>query len=120
MVRKSGKAGYQQSYPHYPHFFPLKREVYIVKLKTCVLYKSDKILFCEKSEEFLLTSLMSKYNVNYLKIVANNDNYSQPEKQKSPCRQRMFLPGGNQFINRITLSGEFFFIFRHNIAPVHI
>ena len=83
MVRKSGKAGYQQSYPHYPHFFPLKREVYIVILKTCVLYKSDKILFCEKSEGFLLTSLMSKYNVNYLKIIMNNDNYSQPQKAEA-------------------------------------
>lgn len=42
--RKGLKVSYQRSYPHYPHFLGLFWMVYIEKMKTDVLYKSDKTL----------------------------------------------------------------------------
>lgn len=96
---KGGKVSYQRSYPHYPHFFPPIFMVYIVKSKTYVLYKSDKIPFTQKNVKIHLTSLKSKYRENYL----NNQT----------------LRPGCQLINRISLGRKLFFIFRHNISKVH-
>lgn len=96
---KGGKVSYQRSYPHYPHSFPPIFMVYIVKSKTYVLYKSDKIPFTQKNVKIRLTLLKSKYRENYL----NNQT----------------LRTGRQLINGISLGRKLFFIFRHNISLIH-